>query len=317
MRADRLVATLLLLQTRGRVTARELADELEVSEKTARRDLEALSMAGLPVYAQAGRGGGWQLLGGGRTDLSGLTVDEARALFLAAGTAPTTGSDPTSALRKLVRALPEPFRAEAELAAQAVIVDPTTWGSSDPPPPPEHLEVLQRAVVERRRVLLDYVDRTRTPSERVVEPLGLVSKGTVWYVVASTDRGMRTFRVGRIRRADLLDTTFERPADFDLAAAWQTVVDNVGESRIRVRATVRLDASYVGWLRSQFGADMMLAELDVPAADGRETVLVGGPSAFVIAQHLAGWGRLVEVVEPLEVRHHLTRIARELLDTYA
>lgn len=317
MRADRLVATLLLLQTRGRVTARDVAAELEVSEKTARRDLEALAMAGLPVFSQPGRGGGWELLGGGRTDLSGLTVDEARALFLAAGAAPSVGSDPSSALRKLVRALPEPFRAEAELAARAVIVDPTSWGASDPLPAPEHLEVLRRAVVERRRVQLGYVDRERAVSDRVVEPLGLVSKGSVWYVVAGTDRGLRTFRVGRIRSAELLDDVFERPAEFDLAATWQTVVDTVGENRIRVRATVRLDASYVGALRGQFGADMMLAELDRPTADGVETVIVGGPSPLVIAQHLAGWGRLVEVIEPIEVRHHLARIARELLERYA
>jgi predicted DNA-binding transcriptional regulator YafY len=128
MRADRLVATLLLMQARGRVTAAEVAAELEVSVATARRDLEALSAAGVPVYPQPGRGGGWSLVGGARTDLTGLTSTEARALFLLAGPAASVAPPVRSALRKLVRALPDTFRADAEAAADAVVVDSTRWG---------------------------------------------------------------------------------------------------------------------------------------------------------------------------------------------
>ena len=318
MRADRLVATLLILQAKGRVTARQLADELEVSEKTARRDLEALSAAGIPVYSQQGRGGGWQLLGGGRTDLSGLTAGEAQTLFMAAGASASLTADTSSALRKLVRALPETFRADAEAAASAVVVDPTAWGANDVVAPrPAHLDLLQRAVIERRRIVLGYVDRTQAVSERPVDPLGLVSKGTVWYVIADTERGRRTFRVSRVRSVELTDTTFDRPADFDLAAAWQAVNAAMGEMRTQVRATIRIDASYVNGLRRQFGADMLLGEIDGPSTDGRVEVVVGGPATIVIAQHLAGWGGLIEVVEPIEIRHHLARIARELLHVYA
>ena len=144
MRADRLVATLLLLQARGRVTAADVAAELEVSHKTARRDLEALAMAGLPVYSQTGRGGGWQLLGGARTDLSGLTAGEARALFLVAGPSLAITPEAKAALRKLVRALPETFRRDAEAAAAAVVLDPDRWGSIPAPVSP-HMEDLQRA----------------------------------------------------------------------------------------------------------------------------------------------------------------------------
>src|SRR5437764_2329365 len=128
MRADRLVATLLLLQARKRVTAAEVAAELEISERTARRDLEALSAAGIPVYALPGRGGGWELVGGARTDLSGLTADEARTLFTVAGPAAAATPELKSALRKLVRALPEPFRAGAETVAKSVVIDPNAWG---------------------------------------------------------------------------------------------------------------------------------------------------------------------------------------------
>ena len=173
MRADRLVAILLLLQTRGQMTSAEVAAELEVSERTARRDLDALAMAGVPLYSRQGRGGGWQLVGGARTDLSGLTAEEARALFLVAGPSSSATPEVKAALRKLVQALPEPFRVDAEAASTAVVVDPSGWGQSGSTrPPPVHLEALQRAVIEGEQVRLGYVARDRAPSSRVVHPLG-------------------------------------------------------------------------------------------------------------------------------------------------
>src|SRR5689334_14042754 len=155
MRADRLVAALLLMQARGRVTAAGLAAELEVSVATARRDLEALSAAGIPVYPQPGRGGGWSLIGGARTDLSGLSATEAQALFLLAGPAAASSDAARAALRKLVRALPRTFRADAEAAASATMIDPTGWGERDRHRP-ELAGVLQAAVIRRRKVRLTY-----------------------------------------------------------------------------------------------------------------------------------------------------------------
>ena len=194
MRADRLVATLLVLQARGRVTARELADELEISVKTARRDLEALAIAGIPVYSQAGRNGGWQLIGGARTDLSGLTENEARTLFMVAGPASTATPAAKAALRKLVQALPETFRAGAERAASSMVLDPASWGA-EAVRPPQFLDQLRHAVVAARQVRLGYADRTMAETTRLVHPLGLVEKGATWYLVAGTEKGLRTFRV--------------------------------------------------------------------------------------------------------------------------
>ena len=201
MRADRLVATLLVLQAKGRVTAAELADELEVSVEDARRDLEALAIAGIPVYSQPGKGGGWSLLGGARTDLSGLTAAEARTLFMIAGPSSTATPEAKAALRKLVQALPETFRADAEAAASAIVLDPAGWGGTATPDP-HHLDVLQQAVIDGVQVRLAYADRTRSETERTVHPLGLVEKGSVWYLVADTDAGLRTFRVSRVRGRD-------------------------------------------------------------------------------------------------------------------
>jgi predicted DNA-binding transcriptional regulator YafY len=308
MRADRLVAMLLLMQARGRVTAAELAGELEVSVATARRDLEALSAAGVPVYPQPGRHGGWSLLGGARTDLSGLSQSEAQALFLLVGPAAAASGQARAALRKLVRALPQTFRAEAEAAAAATMVDPAGWGEPDRSRP-ELVDLLQDAVVRRRKVLLTYRSGAREHSERLVDPWGLVDKDDIWYLIAGTDRGRRTFRVERIVAAAPTGQAAERPADFDLAQAWEQVVGEMERLRSRTWATVLIEARFVRILRTHFGRHCEVeAELD----DGRARVRLGAPTAVDIARQLAGWGAQIEVVGPPEVRAELARIGQEL-----
>jgi predicted DNA-binding transcriptional regulator YafY len=312
MRADRLVAALLLLQARGRVTAGELADELEVSVATARRDLEAMSAAGIPVYPQPGRGGGWSLLGGARTDLSGLSATEAEALFLLVGPAAAGSDEARAALRKLVQALPQTFRADAEAAATATMVDPTRWGERDRPRP-EVVDRLQAAVVRRRKVRLTYTSRGRERTERLVDPWGLVDKDDIWYLIAGTERGERTFRVDRIAAAEPTDEPAERPDDFALAAAWERVVGEVEEARSRTWATVLIEARFVPILRGHFGRHCHTeGQLD----DGRARVRIAAPTPLDIARNLAGWGSRVEVLEPEAVQSELARIGRELTGLY-
>lgn len=313
MRADRLVATLLVLQAKGRVTAAELADELEVSVKTARRDLEALAMAGIPVYSQAGKGGGWSLIGGARTDLSGLTADEARTLFLVAGPSSTVAPEAKTALRKLVQALPATFRADAEAAASAVVLDPARWGEHEVKTPP-FLDVLQRAVIDGVQVRMGYGDREGKVTTRTVHPLGLAAKGSVWYLVAGTDAGQRTFRVWRVRSVEVTEDPVVRPDGFDLARAWDDIVETIEEKRRAVRCVVRVAPHTVAWLRSQFARDVVVGS---PLPDGRIEAEIGAPHAEIIAQRLAGWGRAVEVVSPPEVSAALARIGAELVDMHA
>lgn len=314
MRADRLVAVLLFLQARGRVTAAELAGELEVSVRTARRDLEALAVAGVPVYSQAGRHGGWSLIGGARTDLSGLTAAEARALFLIAGPSSTVAPAAKTVLRKLVQALPETFRADARAAASAVVLDPVQWGGSPPPESSPHLETLEHAVIEGRQVVLGYVDSRRAATERAVHPLGLARKGASWYLVAGTDAGLRSFRVSRIRSVALTDEPVARPPGFDLALTWRSMVARIDERRRRVRATILAPAAAVPVLRGQFGDDLDVLE---PAGDdGRATLAISASYPDRIAERLAGWGGFVEVAGPPEVREHLARIGTQLVERY-
>ena len=312
MRADRLVATLLFLQARGRVTAHAVAEELEVSIRTARRDLEALAIAGIPLYSQAGRGGGWSLVGGARTDLSGLTAAEARALFLVAGPSAAVTPAARAALRKLVRALPEAFRAEAERAASAVVLDPARWDATAPPPPP-HLDALQQAVVQGVQLRLGYRGRGGAVSERLVHPLGLVAKGSTWYLVADTEAGLRTFRVWRVRSVELTDEPARRPPGFDLAETWRGVVATIDERRGSMRVSALADPAIVGWLRGHFGTRLTVGD---PLDDGRIALRIGFGATHNAAMELADYGLGLEVLDPPELRSQLASIGTRLVERY-
>ncbi len=314
MRADRLVALLLLLQRRGRVTAAEAADELEVSERTARRDLEALAMAGLPVYSLRGRHGGWALAGNGRTDLSGLTAAEVRTLFLLLGPSSDAAPDLRAALRKLVRALPESFRSTAEAASRAVVVDRRGWdGTGHQAHDPPYLDVVQGAVVDGRQAVLGYVAGDGAVSTRVVQPLGLAMMGSTWYLVAGTERGQRTFRVDRIKSVQVTADAVVRPDGFDLSDAWRSITADVDERRTPVRARAMVAADSLDIVRWVFGARLRIGP---PDSRGRVEVELRGASTRALAGEIAGFGASIEVVDPHDLRAVLAAIAEELDHLY-
>ncbi len=315
MRADRLVAILLLLQQRQKVTAEEVAAELEISSRTARRDLEALGMAGLPVYSVAGRNGGWRLAGGGRTDLSGLTASEAQALFLVAGPSAATTPELKAALRKLVRALPEQFRPAAEHAATSVLIDEHAWERTAPRrPAPPMLAAVQQAVAQAQQLRLTYTARNRQQSERLVEPLGLAAKGASWYLVADTEAGRRSFRVDRILAAEPTGRAATRPEGFDLGAAWATIADRVDELRAPLVAQALASPRLVGVLRYVFGNRVRAGEA---APDGRLHVEIRGHSVHSLTGELGGFGGGIEVLGPPELRAALAQVGHDLVALYA
>jgi predicted DNA-binding transcriptional regulator YafY len=314
VRADRLVAILMLLQTRGQVTAAEVAAELEVSERTARRDLDSLGVAGLPVYSMQGRNGGWRLAGGGRTDLSGLTSAEAQALFLLAGPRATT-PELRAALRKLVRALPEPFRERAEAASAAVVHDATGWsGTGVERPTPVHLDAVQSAVIAGRQIVLGYVARAGQPTTRTVHPLGLATKGGSWYLVAETEAGRRTFRIDRIQSVEVTDDAVVRPVGFELADAWQMITTEVEQVRTPVVVRALVDPQAMWWLRHSLGTRLRIG---MAIGDGRVSVEIRSHNEYSVASELAGFGGCVEVLEPFGVRDRLALLAAELSALYA
>ncbi|SDP45914.1 Predicted DNA-binding transcriptional regulator YafY, contains an HTH and WYL domains [Klenkia soli] len=310
MRADRLIAVLLLLQRRGTVTAGQVAAELEISPRTARRDLEALALAGVPVYSSAGRGGGWSLVGGARTDLTGLTAGEAQALFVGLGTG-DGGPAARAGIRKLLAALPARWRADAERAADAVLVDTASWGARPRADPPS-LAPLLRAVVDGEQVELDHRGRTGATT-RVVDPLGLVSKDGTWYLLAGTPAGERTFRLDRVTGVRPTGAPAARPEGFDLRRAWAVRRGEFEQQRHVERTRVLVDPRVLPRLRRVLAH--RLVEEDGSAPDGRVPVVVLGPVAELVALELAGFGTALEFADPA-ARAQLRRLADDLHSRY-
>src|SRR3954451_730646 len=247
MRATRLVSLLLLLQMRGRLTATELAGHFEVSVRTIHRDVESLVAAGVPVEAVRGPAGGYRLAGGYRTRLTGLTTDEAEALFVAPGPAAELGLGGVlaNARLKVLAALPGELQERASRAERLFHLDARGWFRAEDTVP--HLPALADCVWRGCRVRLRYRERG-TIVRRTVDPLGLVLKGGAWYLVARRAVGMRVYRVSRVASVRGLDESFDRPAEFELAAFWQTWSREFEQNRPSVTVTVRVDSDVRRWL---------------------------------------------------------------------
>ncbi|NYV72859.1 YafY family protein [Streptomyces sp. UH6] len=308
MRASRLVTLLLLLQHRGRMTARQLAGELEVSVRTVYRDVEALGAAGIPLYGEAGHAGGYRLVEGYRTRLTGLTADEAQAAFLAAlpGTAAELGLGEAlaTAQLKLRAALPAQLREHAARIQERFLLDAPGWyGDTDPVP---HLAAVATAVWTHRAVVLRY-RRWRAPEEieRRVEPYGLVLKAGRWYTVAGGPSGVRTYRVDQILELRPLDEEFAAPDGFRLAAYWDAHLAGFRARLHTSQALVRLTPE---------GARRLGV---TPAADGGWTeARVPIESVDHAHREFLGLGTDVEVVAPAELRDRIAETARALADRY-
>jgi predicted DNA-binding transcriptional regulator YafY len=313
MRADRLLSELLLLQAHGRLTGRELARRLEVSIRTVHRDMEALSAAGVPIFALRGSRGGWQLEEGWRTQVPGLDEAELRALLMAqprvVGDTRLAGAA-ERAIGKLMASLPGPLRAQAASIRQRLYVDPTGWRGTT-----ENLSMLplvQDAVSRDRRLAIRYWRAGREQVERTVDPLGLVAKGSTWYLVARTPDGFRTYRVSRIEEAKILDEPCERPADFDLAAHWTSSLDRVQSQWPRYGATLRLEPRAADWLK--MWRMVWPVHPDAQAdAEGWITMSVQFDHEDEACFVVLGLGPGVDVIEPASLRDRVASAARATL----
>lgn len=317
MRADRLLAILLLLQSQPRLTATELAARLDVSPRTVQRDMQALSMAGAPVYAARGAGGGWSLLEGYHTDLTGLSPMEVQSLTMLA---PASLLDDlglrgasTTGLVKLIASLPDAQRRTAEEVRQRVYVDAAGWRATAEETPA--FAAIQDAVWRDRKALVIYERSDGAVVERITEPLGLVAKGKVWYVVARAEGELRTYRVGRIRSASLLDEPVSRPADFDLSAYWASAQQAFSDSLPRYHAVVRLMAARLPFARAMWRYTR-IGESSAPDASGWVTAHVTFENLEGACFCILGLGADAEALEPEELRDLLrqrTTEARERL----
>ncbi|HEY8326098.1 MAG TPA: YafY family protein [Ktedonobacterales bacterium] len=303
MRADRLLAILLLLQSHRRLTAGEVAERLGVSLRTVQRDMLALSVAGAPVYAERGSKGGWSLLEGYHTDLSGLSPTEIHSLTLQAPARllDDLGLRQASAtgLVKLLSGLPDAQRRTAEELRQRVYVDAAGWRATDESAP--MFAVMQEAVWRDMQARIEYQRSDGEVVERVVEPLGLVAKGRIWYVVARVDGEMRTYRASRIHSASLLDAPVTRPAGFDLAAYWDATQAQFTASLPRYPVVARLRADLLDWARAMWRYTRF-DSISQPDDSGWLTLEITFESAREACFCLLGLGGAVEALQPAELR---------------
>jgi predicted DNA-binding transcriptional regulator YafY len=306
MRATRLVSLLLLLQTRGQLTAADIADRLEVSVRTVHRDVQSLAAAGVPVEAVRGVAGGYRLAGGYRTRLTGLTADEAEALFAAGMPGPAAelglGGELAAARLKLLAALPQDLQERASRASALFHLDTRGWFRAEDKVP--HLSALSSAVWRGCRARIRYREGGRVV-QRTVDPLGLVLKGGVWYLVARRSAGMRVYRVSRVAAVRPLDTSFDRPDEFELRGFWEEWSRNFERQLARVEVVVRVDEDVRRFL------------------PGEARVEAGGRAVLAFShlgdayRELLRFGAQLEVLEPRELRDRLAATGREIAALYA
>jgi predicted DNA-binding transcriptional regulator YafY len=312
MRASRLVQLLLLLQSRGRLTARVLAEELEVSERTIHRDVDALSAAGIPIYAERGPHGGIQLVDGYRTRLTGLTGEEAEALFLSGLPGPAAelglGTVVAAARLKLLASLPSELRARASRLVERFHLDAAGWFQASESVP--HLAVLADAVWESRRLQITY-RRGESAVDRIIDPLGLVLKAGVWYVVALAGDQVRTYRARRIRAALATGETFDRPPGFELARHWTDAIAAYERDTPRLTLTLDVEPGAIGMLANVVGERALReAERLGTRADGWTRLRMSVDWPEEVPGRLVAMGSHAEIVEPGAVREEATAMAR-------
>lgn len=327
MRADRLLAILMELQARGRTTTRRLARKLEVSDRTIHRDMDALSTAGVPVYAERGARGGWELAEGYRTNLTGMTREEIVSLVLTTASsgsgAPGFRRNFDRAMTKLLAAVPPAHKREAELARERIHVDGAGWFRSAASAgraeevrrkEAENLQLLQEAVWADFKTAITYSKSDGTTSVRTVQPLGLVAKNGAWYLAANSREGFRTFRISRIVSVAPTRERFERPADFVLADHWERSMRDfragLPSYRVRLRVAAAVRPGCLAYMH-------ILSDEPAPEHPGWRLIEADLETRQWATQALAGLGAAVEALAPAELREDMLRISRELQSVYA
>ncbi|GGJ66343.1 helix-turn-helix transcriptional regulator [Virgibacillus salexigens] len=318
MRGDRLVSILLLLQSHGQMTAKELAEKLEVSERTIYRDMDALSGTGIPVLAERGKNGGWSLLEDYRTNLTGLKEFEIRALFVPQSTQllDDLGFARTSeeARNKLIASLPSIYRENAKDVWNRIHVDMSTWFKRR-----EKImsfEVLKKAIWNEYKLKIEYQRMDGNTSERVVKPLGLVAKGSRWYFVASKENDdIRNYRASRILSAKPLEETFERPKDFNLAQYWELSTKAFIENLPHYEVRLEVLPSTLTWLKFS-GRLVQNMEVENITKDDWVPVKLSFDTENEAKAYILGFADQIRVIEPKELQDKIIEMAESVVAFY-
>jgi predicted DNA-binding transcriptional regulator YafY len=320
MRADRLLSMLMLLQTHRRLTARKLAAELEVSERTIYRDVVALNSAGIPIYTESGPGGGISLIEDYQTDLTGLLPQEVHALSMLniPEALVSLGVDHAlkAALLKLAAAIPPSMRATQAQTHNRLHLDATWWFQADEPMP--HLQTLKDAVWQDRPLQITYQGEFNTIGQQVVSPYGLVAKTNVWYLVYALAGHLRVRRVAQIISAEILPDTFTRPVDFDLTAFWQSWCADHEKDRLLFQVKARVTPSLAERLPKLLQENLpdLLNTPPMIPETGWHLLTLHFESFEAARTQLLGFGGAVEVLEPLALRTSLADYALQIQKIY-
>ncbi len=316
MKSSRLLSMLLMLQGVERKSARELAEALEVSERTVYRDVDALSASGVPIYAERGAQGGICIAEGYRKALTQFGEDEVRALFIS-GSNPLIdlglGIDRERALAKLSGALSDVQRKAVQKTRGRIHLDQRRWNQAEQPQ--ELLGILRRAVWEDACVLLHYRDRESKITERMVDPFGLVAKAGIWYLVARSGDELRTFRAERIIDVTPLAQTFQRPADFDLGLYWKEWISAIEEGGKRFAVVLSVPDAFLDEAGRYW--EMQLLAPRPENGDGTALVRIVFPGGDAAVHQLLFWGARVTILEPFELRTEIAARAKVLLAHYS
>lgn len=320
MRADRLLALMMVLQIRGKTTAAALANELEVSKRTIYRDIDALSAAGVPVYADGGPGGGYTLLDSYRTTLTGLNEDEIRALFLLTIPGPLTDLGLSQQLKgaflKLTSSLPDRYQEQAHSIRNRIHLDAAGWFQHEEQLP--LLPVVQKAVWQDLLLSISYRGSMGNLTERVVLPYGLVAKAGIWYFVAASERGMRVYRVSRVETAVIIQTPFTRPETFDLADFWKNWVAEYEAGLPQYPVTLSVGPDLSPKLHHILGAGVQpLLAAAQPDAHGWKTIDYTFERREEAQTFIMGMGTSVKVIMPQSLHASILKLAREITAHYA
>lgn len=319
MRADRLLSILMILQSRGKVTARHLALELEVSERTIYRDIIALSIAGVPVCTESGPGGGISLLESYRTTLTGLNQDEIQALFMVSIPSPLAelgvSKELKTALHKVSASLPNAGAGTWDRVRQRVLLDWEGWFETHPPLP--HLKIVHQAIWADNKIFIQYSLSFGARAERVVDPLGLVAKANNWHLVYLWDRSIRVLRLDQVIDVIVLDQVIDRPAEFNLEVFWRDWCREYEANRPLSMIKLRFAPSIIPYLPHIFGYQINHQIQEVRQdQDGWLEISLEFENFEQARTQVLGLGGAVEVVSPTALRLSVCDFARQILSVY-
>jgi len=311
-----MLSILLYLQNEGKLSARELADRLEVSERTIMRDMESLSMSGIPVYAERGSSGGWLLAEGYRMKLTGMKAEELIALIIAThpGLLADLGIEQhfNLALQKLLASTPSSIKQNAEQLQRKIHIDGASWHKAQESCP--YLNIIQEATLSERKLCIHYNKEGQPPSVRNIHPLGLVAKRSVWYVVGQSAEGLRTYRVSRIAYATLLEDTFEYPVDFVLDQYWEQSKAEFKHALPHYVVCVRMNEAALRRIEQERYVHILELKNH---SNGSLEAMIDCATLEYGCSLLLGLGASVEVLSPPELRAKMISEAQAILNCYS